>query len=578
MPRTILFLLPLLAAAAVHGAGITPDPTVRAEALRAWDVAGDQAERTIAYLNAKVPAGLYYPQFTENESAWIDLNGDGSLDLKNPDSPDHAQGEWRTSSLNNTGFWASGAYPGILWLLASREADPAAKSLYENEARRYGTPLLGTGSSDMAMNNLVFIRPWYHAATAPAERASLAGWIEDGAAKLAEPYVRATDTGRFHEDIGVLGYDRSTGGVTYFHAFVDHSPNVEQMLWAARITGDPLVAEDWIRKSLSHIGVLGGSFGANRNPGATGTWQRSYWDWEESSPTYTEFLFNEAKQGHDHDTTWSRGQAWYVYGAAAAYAYTFDDTILPHLKEQVDYYLAHLPDRFPGTLRRPGKMVPPWDFDFALYGGKANYKNFDPEPLDMGVPQPDTAVDSSAGAMALAGILQLVAALPDDDPDRARYLADAEAILLELCSPTYLCEAPDPELSILRHGCYHHYRCVESPGMNYDNGLIWGDFFFVWSLWCYLDLTDDRSDALATVRLEPAGDGTGDLALRYERPTGSLPFGYTVQHSTNMLDWEPLSPVLEQVDPGYAGGESVEIRANPAAPEWGSSGYFRVVR
>jgi hypothetical protein len=342
------------------------------------------------------------------------------------------------------------------------------------------------------------------------------------------------------------------------------------LIYAARLTDDPAQKADWLDKAVSHVSRLGSTFGANRNPGSSGTWQRSYWDWNQDSPTYGEFLFNEAKQGYGDGTSWSRGQAWFVYGSSVAYAYTFEESLLPCIKEQVDYFLANLPDRFPGAQQRPGKFIPSWDFDYALSG------NADPLAGDFG-PQPDTEVDTSAASTALAGLLQLVAALPESDPDRARYLADAESILLDLCSETYLCDVDDPELSILRHGCYHHHKAVQSSS-HYDNGLIWGDFFFVWSLWCYLDLTDDRTDVLDTLRIESNPAPATSLTIRYQRPTGSLPFGFRLEHSPDMTEWQSLSPASEIVVPGFDDTESVEFVIEPGSVEWGDAAFLRLVR
>lgn len=540
----------------LNGAGITPDPMVLAEVQRAWEVADGQVQRTLAYLEGIEPAGIYYPQHTENETL--------------RDRSEYAHGEWIVRD-QSSGFWAKGSFPAILFLLADRETEGPKRQSLTEAAVDYATPLLGTGSSDMAVNSLFVLRSWLQLTDNPAERDALKADILRGARLLAEPYVKADDTGRFHEDLGIMGYNRKaayTDGKEYFHAFIDHVPNVEQLIYGARLTTDPVEAQDLLGKAISHIVTIGQTLGVDRNPGSEGTWQRSYWDWDETSPTYGEFLFNEAKQGHDHHTTWSRGQAWYVYGSSVAYAYTQDPSLQPFVKEQVDYYLAHLPDRFPGELARPGNLIPPWDFDYALYG------DTDPASPNFGIPQPDTEVDTSAAAIAVAGILQLVAALPEEDPDRQRYLEDAEATLLDLCSGDYLCGSDDPEMSILRHGCYHHSECMQYPGPDKDNGLIWGDFFFVWAMWCYLDLTEDKGDSLATARIV-AGP---PRAFSYTRPKGSLPLGFRIEESHDLSLWEPVPSVLESVTADGNGTETVELLVEPGTEEWGDRVFLRLRR
>jgi hypothetical protein len=546
----------LLFASFLKGAGIIADPIVLAKVEQAWEVADSQAQRTLAYLEAIQPRGIYYPQHTENESL--------------RDTADYAHGEWVVRD-ERSGFWAKGSWPGILFLLADREQDALKRDLLIEAAVDYATPLLGTRSSDMAVNSLFVLRTWLQLTDDLAERTALSADILRGARLLAEPYVREGDTGRFHMDLGIMGYNRKaryTDGEEYFHAFIDHTPNVEQLIYAAGLTADPLEAEDLVDKAISHVVNLGQTFGANRNPGDRGTWQRGFWDWDESSPTYGQFLFNEAKQGHDHHTTWSRGQAWFVYGSSVAYAYTRDPSLLPYVKEQIDYYLANLPDRFPGELARPGKMIPPWDFDYALYG------DTDPANPNFGIPQVDTEVDTSAAAMAVAGILQLVATLPEEDPDRQRYLEDAEATLLELCSDAYLCGADDPEMSILRRGCYHHSECMQYPGPNKDNGLIWGDFFFVWAMWCYLDLSEDKEEFLDSPQIVLGPP----RMVSYDRPRGSLPFGFQIETSKDLSSWEPIPTIFEAITPGGDGTETVEIVIEPDAENLGDRAFFKLRR
>ncbi|MBF2055926.1 MAG: hypothetical protein IGQ45_01630 [Cyanobacterium sp. T60_A2020_053] len=43
-------------------------------------------------------------------------------------------------------------------------------------------------------------------------------------------------------------------------------------------------------------------------------------------------------------------------------------------------------------------------------------------------------------------------------------------------------------MSILKHGCYHHYESI-APTNVYDNGLIWGDYFFIDALQTYQRLS-----------------------------------------------------------------------------------------
>ncbi len=406
------------------------------------DLARYKLSKTIKYL----PKNNLYPNYTENES----------LD----DKPKISNGAFiKTKSK----FWAAGAFPGLLWKMYDIETNPRLKKFWKKNAIAWSKPLRQQtfkNVGDMAINSLFVFEPWYRNSDGQEKNQQLLT-ILSGASYLAQPINN--NQGRFHADIGVIGYYHTaerTDNQKHWHAFIDHTINVEQLFWAAEHHLNLFQSEKWRKISINHIKTMAKYMGTNRNPGKDGTWQRGYFEDNLQSTNYGQFLFNEAKQGWRDSSTWSRGQAWWIYATSITYQYTQDPEILTIAKEAINYYLHHLPDRFPEHLRRRGDFIPPWDFDYAL------------------LVNPDTERDSSAAAIATSGMLKLISSLPATDPDRQVYLTDVENILNNLTSPRYLTSATDPEMSILRHGCYHHYEAIK-PSKNYDNGLIWGDYFFV---------------------------------------------------------------------------------------------------
>ena len=75
-------------------------------------------------------------------------------------------------------------------------------------------------------------------------------------------------------------------------------------------------------------------------------------------------------------------------------------------------------------------------------------------------------------------MFKLVKTLPTTDKDRQYYLEQGKNILLALTSSAYLSLPQDKNMSLLLHGCYHHFDAINSSKA-YDNGLIWGDYFFL---------------------------------------------------------------------------------------------------
>jgi hypothetical protein len=430
------------------------------------DLARYKLTNTIYYLKQSFGDNWYYPIYTQAEPFQDKFR---NL-LRNPfkkrqELPD---GIWLTEKVSS---WAAGAFPGLLWKMSVYETDPALKKFWINEAKTWGEPLrkLADTKKDISMNNLFVFQPWFENASGQ-EKTEQLETILRGARKLAEPYHYGQ--GNFHIDIGVMGFENKatrTDNQLHWQAFIDHTINVEQLLWAANHDPNLEEANDWRNTAIRHLKTIGKTFGKNRHPGNAGTWQRGYFDDNSNSPTYSQFLFNEGKQGWGDNSTWSRGQAWVIYGASVTYKYTKDPEVLAIAKEAINYYLAHLPDQFPGQLRRPGDFIPPWDFDYALE------KN------------PDTERDSSAAAIAVSGMLKLLQVLPHADPDWQRYFQAVKNSLMALTSTDYLPDKNEPEMSLLKHGCYHHFASI-TPNSIYDSGLIWGDYFFLDALVEYQQL------------------------------------------------------------------------------------------
>jgi hypothetical protein len=427
------------------------------------EIAIDKIAETIDWLDSFSFRGIVYPYLTKPDRPDFSLRrllrGRGTA----------PNGTW---TLENADFWAAGAFPALLWKFATLEPDPYDRGVWMAAAKKWSDPLkVGNPSTkDIALNNFFVFAPWYETGVGKEKQEAL-DRILAGARAIARPFENGE--GSFHPDIRAYGWVKKadrTDNRDHWHVFIDHTPNVEQLLGAARYNPDKKEAANWQEKALAHLYTLNLTFDSNRRPGTTGTWQRGYFDHDVNSSTYKSFLFNEGKQGWRDDSTWSRGQAWWIYSTCVAYAYTGDPGMLTIAKTAIDYYLQNLPDRFPGFQRRAGDWIPPWDFDYALR-------------QDV-----DTARDSSAAAIAVAGMIRLVRALSTDDANYKSYRQAIENILLNLTSSSYFPAADSVEMSLLRHGCYHHPASI-SPTNIYDTGTIWGDYFFIDAIVEYKKLT-----------------------------------------------------------------------------------------
>ncbi|KAL2867384.1 glycoside hydrolase family 88 protein [Aspergillus lucknowensis] len=135
-------------------------------------------------------------------------------------------------------------------------------------------------------------------------------------------------------------------------------------------------------------------------------------------------------QGYAAESTWSRGQAWGIYGFAQTYSWTKEDGFLATACGLADYFLHRL-ETAPGCVekrtgdgkgtRMVGRYVPLWDFDAPVE--------------DEGSP----LRDSSAGVIAANGLLILSQSLTTlgDAGLARRYLDAAVRIVSETIEYSY---------------------------------------------------------------------------------------------------------------------------------------------
>jgi hypothetical protein len=182
-------------------------------------------------------------------------------------------------------------------------------------------------------------------------------------------------------------------------------------------------------------------------------------------------------QGYEHDSTWSRGQAWGILGYAETYMWTRDHRFLEAACGLAEYFVYRL-ETSPVCVSC-ARYVPLWDFDAPI-------ENED-EPLR----------DSSAGTIAANGMLLLSQALAGIGQTQLslRFRNTALRIVQDTLS-----FALASEKAQLVSGSYHQIRAEETmPERRYDgmlkfgtannnanarkryanHGLVYGDYYLV---------------------------------------------------------------------------------------------------
>jgi unsaturated chondroitin disaccharide hydrolase len=323
-------------------------------------------------------------------------------------------GLWRTVAATDRVGWTQGFFPGSLWYLHELTGEGAWRERAERFTRPLEPQKLNTETHDTGFKLVPSFANAHRLTGDPAHRDVLLA----GAASLAT---------RFRPEVGAIdccGWNPDWR----LPVVIDTMMNLELLLWAARHGGDPGYADLALRHALRTRADLvredGSTFHvADYEPG-TGAlrWRGTF-------------------QGAADDSTWSRGQAWAVYGFTLVYRYTGDARMLDAARMTAEFFLARL----------PAHGVPSWDLD----AGAA------PE-------------DSSAAAVLASALLELATFVAE--PAATRYRGRALAILGTLASTRYL-DARATTEGILLHGAGH-----VPAGQEVDVSLVYGDYYFVEAL------------------------------------------------------------------------------------------------
>lgn len=163
-------------------------------------------------------------------------------------------------------------------------------------------------------------------------------------------------------------------------------------------------------------------------------------------------------QGFTDESSWSRGQAWGIYGFLICYRYTHDQKFL-NFAENIAGFLINHPNV-------PEDGVPYWDYNVVDPGLKTEW-NYDASKYPV-IPR-----DASAAAILSSALFELGTV---SKTQGEKYTAAATKILTSLASPSYM-KSPLDKYFILNH-------CVGSipHGVEIDVPLVYADYYFLEAL------------------------------------------------------------------------------------------------
>ena len=333
-------------------------------------------------------------------------------------------GKWQTVSAADVGFmpahgsWTVGFTPGLLWLAyrltgEQRYVDAALERCARFVDRKH----------DSTTHDIGFV---FTPSFIEGYRQTGESWLREAALDAATTLAsRYNPHGRFLRAWGPLGSDDRAGETT-----IDAMMNLELLYWAAGELG---------RSDLATMATSHAETSARMLLRPDGS-------------TYHAYAFNPATgaplrgfthQGLRDDSAWARGQAWAIYGFANAGRWTDREDFVAASSRCAEYFLARLSDH----------GLPPWDFDAA------------DEDLH----------DSSAGAIAAAGLLILASVHPDDDA--AEYFRGTATQLLVALTERCSTSGHGDHEGLLTSGVWHM-----AADFAVDEALIYGDYYYMQAL------------------------------------------------------------------------------------------------
>ena len=170
-------------------------------------------------------------------------------------------------------------------------------------------------------------------------------------------------------------------------------------------------------------------------------------------------LQKETNQGFAHNSTWTRGQAWGVYGFTMTYRETGDKRFLNTAIKMADFFI--------NNKNLSSDKIPNWDFN-------VNQVGYNPPVTAQAINLTYIPKDASAAAILASALLELSSYAGTKG---ATYKLVANQILTSLSSNNYLATPGTNNGFVLMHCTGNANRLSEV-----DKPIMYGDYYFLEAL------------------------------------------------------------------------------------------------
>lgn len=322
-------------------------------------------------------------------------------------------------TVKNICWWTNGFWGGMMWqLYCATDADIYKETAEENE-KKLDTNLMKAQGMDHD-NGFKWLT------TAVADyRVTGSGEARNRGLLAADNLAgRFNPSGRF-----IRAWNDGGDGGKAGWAIIDCMMNLPLLYWAYEEVGDPR----YLHIARSHADTTMNYF--VRQDG-------SVKHIVEFDPLTGEYRKSYAGQGYEEGSSWTRGQAWGIYGFTLSYLHTKEKKYVECARKIADFFLANIPE---------SRLV----------------------PVDFRQPADCILEDSSAAVIAACGMLELARAV--GEADGVRYHEAAVDMLKALtekrCNWTQECDNIVEKCTAAFHDKNHEFS------------IIYGDYFLIEAIW-----------------------------------------------------------------------------------------------
>lgn len=323
------------------------------------------------------------------------------------------QGQWGGAPFDGNSWWTGGFWPGMMWQLHKG----SGLDVFKQEALRV---------EDLLVQELSHFELLNHDVGFMYLLSCGAHFRHDGDSDARRHTLHAANLlmGRFNPKGYISAWNQNRPG----WAIIDCMMNLSLLYWAYEQTADPrflhvarIHADTSLREfvredgSCHHIVIF--------------------------DPMTGETLDKPAGQGYAKGSSWSRGQAWALYGFAISYRYTGEARYLEAACRIGEYFISQI---------RPDGLT---DCDFRQ-------------------PKDEERIDNIAAACAACALLELGAIMPDSEQGK-RFEAAAVRMLEAMVELSADWGNENPGILTKCTASYNN------DGAGRHVNIMYGDYFFV---------------------------------------------------------------------------------------------------